>query len=152
MNSRIVVDEATGMNVDECLETCFMQVFEQLTDGEEGAAIEKILNEYTSQVFGPDGVTTQGIITDISKAIQWALQFGELRIHNLSSKYIRELRDSSADYPADIAFGAKIGPDNVEQKSVCGSTLHQVVLLAAIQVLRETSYGILNSDGTETSH
>jgi len=152
MTSRIIVDEDSGQNIDEYLEICFSQVFSHETEGEEGDAIEEMLAEYANRIFGENAVPTKGIITDLLQAILWVTQFGELRIHALSPKYIRELLASDDDYPKDIKYGAKIGPAAMQQKSVCGSTIHQVVLLAGIQVLRETSYGILNSDADQTSH
>ena len=152
MSTRIITDESTGKHVDEYLEVIFKQIFEWDVAGAQGPAIEQLLEEYTSRIFDKSAVSCQGIITDPEAAALWASQFGELRLSNVSTKLLNALRNENEAFHVEINYSAKIGPDRDGQKRVYGRSVHQVTLLAGVQVLRETANQILNKLETEQHH
>ena len=151
-DTRIIIDEETGKNVDEYLEVVFKQVFEWNVEGEQGSAIETLLEQYTAMIFDKSAVSCHGIISDPDAAFLWASQFGELRLSNVSARLLNTLRSANEAFNVEINYSGKIGPDREGQKRVYGRSVHQVTLLAGVQVLRETANQILNKVANQQHH
>lgn len=152
MYSRVIVDRTTGKNVDEYLETVFRQLFEWNVEGEQGPAIEQILEEYTTSIFAEDAVSSKGIISDPAAAVVWASQFGELDVSAVNASLVQQLRAFDKVFNVEINYSAKIGPAKAGQRRSYGRTIHQVTLLAGVQVLRETANQILNKKDNQQHH
>lgn len=151
MNTRITVGD-DGRNVDDYLEGLFQQIMEWDVEGEEAPAIERVLQPYTTSLFGKSGVSCQGIITDPDRAFLWVSQFGELRIASVDANTRKLLRKQFTGYEGEINFVGQIGPDHPNHKRVFARTVHQIALLAGIQVLRETADKTLNTDAASYRH
>lgn len=149
MNTRLMLNQ-DGRMVDEYLEVCFKQIFDWHVRGKQGKAVEILLDEYTVAVWGKSAVSCKGSISDINVAILWATQFGELRLFKLDAKTAEALNKKEG-YNSELNFSGKIGPDNPRQSRVAARTAHQVILLAGIQVLRETADSLLNK-ADSTAH
>lgn len=151
-DTRIMKDEVTGKYIDEYLEVSFKQIFEWNVTGEQGAAIEQILEQYTARMFDKNAVSCSGITTDPDAAARWASQFGELRISRVAGKLLRTLRDENEAFNTDTLYAAKVGPDTDGQEIVFGRTEHQVALLAGVQILRVMANDILNKGENQHHH
>ena len=144
MNDRLMHDTSTGKNVDEHLEIVFSEVYhENISDP---AAITTLINPYTSAIYGDAAVPFEPALTSIEHAIKWATQFGELRIIPVTGVMAREILK---DDTRECNWIAKIGDDRPDQSRVYGRTLIQVIVLAGVQVLRETAHGLLNSPASK---
>jgi hypothetical protein len=148
MTERAYFDQSLGVNADEHLEIIFKQVFEENTAGDEGKAIAVLINPYCQTLFGDAALSFDGALESIERAMRWSCQFGDIRFFTVSPS--ARAAQPELEFK-DKAFGATIDHP-IGGSAVLGKTVHQTILLAGIQVLREIAYATLNRHGNEAPH
>jgi len=153
MTDRLYFDKGTGKNVDEHLEAAYKNILEWNVEDEEGAAVAALLDPYSKAVFGAQAIPFKGALEDIEHAAKWVIQFGELRVFSVNDEIKRALRKSEPGIDLSNAnLAAQVTRPDLKNAFVYGRTLHQVILLAGVQVLREQADVILNQAEGGTPH
>jgi hypothetical protein len=147
---RAYFDESLGKYADEHLEVVFKQIYEWQVEGEQGNAIAILLDPYTNASFGDAAVAFDGALQDIDHAVRWSSQFGDVRVSAIDAQSANA--DQLGSELGSDMFGSKIENDQFKHLMVFGKTVHQAILLAGVQVLREFAHEVLNRSQNETAH
>jgi hypothetical protein len=132
--NRIVFDKQRKTMVDEHLESCYKNILEWNIEGEEGEAVEKLLDPYAVAIYGKGAILFDQSLKDIDKAFLWSSQFGNVEVF--------DAKPTGAKQPK---FGARI---TGVLSTVYGVTLHQVIILAGIEYLRQIAAKVLSQTST----
>ncbi len=153
MSDRLRFDKDAGRNIDEHLEAAYKNILEWNVEDEEGAAVAALLDPYSKATFGIQAIPFKGALEDIEHAAKWVIQFGELRVFSVNDEIKSALSKSKPGIDLSNAnLAAQVTRPNLKSAFVYGRTLHQVILLAGVQVLREYADVILNQAKGGAAH